>query len=149
MFERILVVCVGNICRSPMAEVVLARELAAAGLRSTVQSAGISALVDRPADPIAVELMAARGLDLSAHRARQLTPELLRGTELVLVMEAGHQRAVESLSPTARGKVLRLGKWGNFDVPDPYRRPREEFERALALIDRGVADVRRLLSGGK
>lgn len=144
MFDRILMVCVGNICRSPMAEALLAHELRASSPHRVVESAGISALVGKPADPIAVELMKERGIDLSAHRARQLTGNLLRDFELVLVMEAGHQRAVESMQPSARGKVFRLGKWGNFDVPDPYRHPREEFERSLALIERGIRDLRKL-----
>lgn len=139
MFSRLLIVCVGNICRSPMAEAILAHRLATRGVK--VESAGIAALVGHPADPVAQALLRQRGLDLSAHRARQLTPELARGFDLVLVMEAGQQRAVEALEPTARGRVHRLGRWGGFDVPDPYRQNRAAFERALSLIDRGVEDL--------
>jgi protein-tyrosine phosphatase len=60
--------------------------------------------------------------------------------DLVLTMEEAHVRAVETLSPSARGRVFRLGKWSNFDVPDPYRKPREAFEDALRLIDQGLED---------
>jgi protein-tyrosine phosphatase len=56
-------------------------------------------------------------------------------------MEAEQQRAVEDILPSARGRVHRIGRWGNFDVPDPYRRDREHFERALELIVRGVDDL--------
>jgi protein-tyrosine phosphatase len=140
MFDRVLTVCVGNICRSPMAEVLLRARLQARKPDAVVESAGIAALVGKPADPIAAALMSERGLDLSGHRARQLTPELARRFELVLVMEAGHQREVEATIPALRGRVHRLGRFGDFDVPDPHRQPRAAFERALALIERGLDD---------
>jgi protein-tyrosine phosphatase len=136
-------VCTGNICRSPMAEALFARRLAERGLKVTVESAGIGALVGHPADPIAQELMLARGIDISAHRARQLTPQLARTFELILVMEAEQQRAIESSIPAARGRVHRVGRFGGFDVPDPYRRDRAAFERALALIARGLDEFDR------
>jgi protein-tyrosine phosphatase len=124
-----------------MAEVLLAARLRARGFPAVVESAGIAALVGRPADPIAQALVAERGLDLSGHRARQLTPELIHGFELVLVMEAAHQREVESIDPSARGRVHRIGRGGGFDVPDPYKRPRAAFEAALTLIERGIDDL--------
>lgn len=124
-----------------MAEAVLADRLKRRGLAVKVESAGIGAMVGRAADPMAQELMAERGLDLSAHRARQLTPELIRAFELILVMEADHQKAVLSMLPEARGRVHCIGRWGKFDVPDPYRQPRPAFERALALIERGIDDL--------
>ena len=80
-----------------MAEALLARRLRDRGIEGTVTSAGISALVGFPADAMARELMMARGLDLGGHRARQLTPDLVRAADLVLTMEAGQQRAVEIL----------------------------------------------------
>jgi low molecular weight protein-tyrosine phosphatase len=141
VFEKILMVCTGNICRSPMAEVLLAQRLTQRGVRATVESAGIAALVGRPAEPEAQVLMLERGLDLSAHRARQLTPELLRSFELVLVMEAWQQRAVEGILPSARGRVHRLGRRGDFDVPDPFRRGPVAFRSALAFIDRGLDEL--------
>jgi protein-tyrosine phosphatase len=124
-----------------MAEVLLAARLRARGIPAVVESAGIAALVGRPADPIARALVAERGLDLSGHRARQLTPELIRSFELLLVMEGEQQRDVESIDASARGRVHRIGRWGGFDVPDPYKRPRADFEAALALIERGIDDL--------
>ena len=105
-----------------------------------VSSAGIAALVGRPADPLAVELLAERGFDLSGHRARQLTAAMVEEVDLVLVMEKRHVADVEALTPAARGRVHLLGRFGRYEVEDPYRQPRKAFESSLALIERGLAD---------
>jgi len=84
--------------------------------------------------------MRERDLDIAMHRARQLTAELITETDLILVMEAGHKRAIDLQDPTARGKVYRLCEWQDENIPDPYRQPRKAFEEALELIDRGVQD---------
>ena len=119
-----------------MAEAVLRRRVPSI----EVSSAGIAALVGRPADPLAVALMVERGLDISSHRARQLTASMVEATDLVVVMEQRHVADVEALTPAARGRVHLLGRFGRFEVPDPYKRPRESFEEALKLIERGVSD---------
>jgi protein-tyrosine phosphatase len=121
-----------------MAEAVLKHALSPRGI--TVASAGLAALVDYHADAHAVTLMQQRDLDISGHRARQLNEELLAEADLVLVMEKTHKRAIEQNEPTARGKIYRLGEWQDQDIPDPYREPLAAFEKALALIDAGVAD---------
>ena len=137
--NNILLVCVGNICRSPMAEALLRHELGnPEGVK--IHSAGLAALVDNPAQEDAQALMLELGLDISAHRARQLGPNLLREAELVLVMESEHKAGVAMIDLTARGKVHRLGEWRDVEVPDPYGRPREDYEHALRLIKVGVAD---------
>ncbi len=142
MFSSILIVCVGNICRSPMAEAMLARRLASRGA-IRIGSAGIAALVGRPADPTARALMQERGLDISGHRARQLTPEMAMTHDLILVMDAELKRSVERLVPSSLGRVHRIGRFGDFDVPDPVGRERPVFERALALIERGIDNFQR------
>ncbi len=123
-----------------MAEVVFAQRLRERGFSVTVESAGIGALVGRPAEKHAQDLVRLRGLDLSGHRARQLTPEMLRSADLVLVMEADQQRAIEAMWPPGRGRVYRVGHMGKFDVPDPYRQDRAAFERALSMIERGLSE---------
>ena len=137
MIRHILVVCVGNICRSPMAEALLKHELREED-GVTVKSAGLGALVGHPASEHSVELMTERGIDISAHRARQIHPDMVRDADLVLVMEAGHKRAIDDADPTARGKVHRLGEWQGRDIEDPYRRLKSAYEIALADIDDGV-----------
>jgi protein-tyrosine phosphatase len=142
MLEHVLMVCAGNICRSPMAEGLL-RARFAGRADASVASAGITALVGRSAHPIAQELMARRGIDISGHRARQLSVELATGHELVLVMEGRHVRDVEMMFPVTKGRVRRLGEFGNFDVEYPFGEERADFARALALIERGLDDFDR------
>jgi len=145
MFARFLMVCVGNICRSPMAEVVFAQRLTARGVKAQVESAGIGADEGRPAAPLAQELVRERGLDLSGHVSRQLTQELVADFELVLVMEERLKKAVEHMFPEARGRVQALGRFGKFDIPDPWGGPRADYERVLRLIDRGLDDYEKAL----
>ncbi|MDQ6996435.1 MAG: low molecular weight protein-tyrosine-phosphatase [Mariprofundus sp.] len=135
MFSDILVVCIGNICRSPMAEALL-KARAPAGVR--VHSAGIGALVGEPADPASVELMQQRGIDITAHMARQLTAEMVCQADLILVMEDGHQQHIHTRSPAARGKVHSLGKWGDQQISDPYKKSPAYFASILMLIEQGV-----------
>lgn len=145
MFDRILFVCVGNICRSPMAEVIARSALQSPNKKLEVGSAGLAAVQNAGAHPFSIELMRERGLDLSGHVARQLTDPLLRSYELVLTMEQWQVREVERLSPAARGKVFRLGHWGGFDIPDPNGRSREMFVAVAGLIDRGINDLRAVI----
>jgi protein-tyrosine phosphatase len=137
MIKNILVVCVGNICRSPMAEALLRRALIGQD-GVTVASAGLGALVGYPASEHSVELMTNAGEDISGHRARQIHPDMVSAADLVLVMEAGHKRAIDDADPTARGKVHRLGEWQDKDIADPYRQPKQAYIEALADIRQGV-----------
>ena len=134
--NRILVLCIGNICRSPLAAAALARELPG----REVWSAGLQALVGQPADPLSQQIAHEQGLDLSAHRAQQVVPWMCQQADVVFVMENLHTAMLQAQVPTVRGKVYRLGHYGNFDIADPYRQPREAFEASWGAISRGVAD---------
>ena len=134
--QNILVLCIGNICRSPIAEALLRLEFP----DKTISSAGIGALVGQPADRLSINVAASHGVDLSAHRARQMSGWMCQAADLILVMEQGHKTEVAQHYPLVRGKVFRLGELGQFDIADPYRQPREAFETAYFHIARGVAD---------
>ncbi|EFE93685.1 protein-tyrosine-phosphatase [Serratia odorifera] len=132
MFDSILVVCVGNICRSPTGERLLRQHLP----QKDIASAGISALVGKPADKSATAVAQQHNLSLDDHVARQLTKEMCREYSLILVMEKGHVDAVCRLAPEVRGKTMLFAHWlGQKEVPDPYRKSAEAFEFVYRLLD--------------
>lgn len=133
MIRRVLVVCIGNICRSPMAEGLLRRALP----DLQISSAGLAALVGYGADPIAVEIMAEQGIDIGAHRARMVTDALVKDSELILVMDSRQQEQIAAAYPHARGKVFRLGETARQDIPDPYRESAGVFRASFDLIEAG------------
>ena len=112
--------------------------LAAALPQSTVSSAGLGALVGYPADPLARELMQERGLDIEAHRARQISLDLCQRADVILVMDGEQRREVERRYPFTSGKVFRLCEHSKRDVPDPYQAGRASFEASLAMIEDGA-----------
>ncbi|APE32088.1 phosphotyrosine protein phosphatase [Halomonas aestuarii] len=146
MFQHILVVCTGNICRSPVAAAMLARNLP----DRRVESAGLGALVGHGVEPTARELAEADGLDLSDHHARQLTGKMLTEADLVLVMSEGQRHAVADLAPEALGKTMLLGKWlddgRGREIPDPYRKSRQAFEHVHELLKEATAAWAKKLS---
>jgi protein-tyrosine phosphatase len=145
MIHNVLVVCIGNICRSPIGEALLAEKLRLTHPDVRVSSAGLNAMVNHPADPTSLALMQARGIDISAHRARQITSEILFDSDLILTTTTDQQQQIEAQYSSTRGRVHRLGKWGSYDVPDPYRRPQAVFDQALILIDESVDEWYRKL----
>ncbi|AWB68989.1 phosphotyrosine protein phosphatase [Saccharobesus litoralis] len=133
MFNSILVVCAGNICRSPTAEYQLKTLLKDTNIQ--VSSAGLTALVDKPADDMATTIAASQNIDLSTHKGRQLSSVLVAENDLILVMEERHISDLCAKYPQARGKTFLLGKWlDNKEVPDPYRKSQEAFEHVFSLI---------------
>jgi len=138
MIEQVLMVCVGNICRSPMAEGMFRAALPHPD-SIRVASAGVAALVGRPAEPFAIELLAEQGIDISGHRARQIDLRMIRSSDLILVMEPFQGDEVLRLDPFAKGKVFELGQWNGRPIPDPYWKPRDYFEMVADLLKEDVA----------
>ncbi|KZN68475.1 low molecular weight protein-tyrosine-phosphatase [Pseudoalteromonas luteoviolacea] len=134
MFDSILVVCAGNICRSPTAEYVLKHKLKETKIN--VSSAGLTALEGKPADPMAREIASNHGIEMNEHQGRQLTSQLIASNSVILVMEERHLNDLCNRYPQARGKTFLLGKWlGDKEIPDPYRQSKEAFEHVYELID--------------
>ena len=132
--DNILVLCIGNICRSPIAEGLLKQALPG----KTIRSAGLSALIGHPADPFSVQLMAEQGIDISMHRAQTISARLVSEADLILVMDLEQKRFVENTYTGSRGKVFRLGEFSKVDIADPYRQSIESFRAVYGLIDDGV-----------
>lgn len=136
MFGSVLVVCVGNICRSPVGQRLLAQALP----RLKIGSAGLHALVGHPADPTIQSVAASHGIDLAGHSARQLTADLGATFDLILVMERAHRNEIGLRMPQLTGRTMLFGKWleGGVDIPDPYLQPRDIHEATVSLIRRGA-----------
>ncbi|REE23694.1 MULTISPECIES: low molecular weight protein-tyrosine-phosphatase [unclassified Paraburkholderia] len=136
MVQSVLVVCIGNICRSPMAVGLLRARLR----HVRVESAGLGALIGHPADRIARELMRERDIVIDDHRARPLSASLCAQSDVIFVMDAKQKQSVVDRYPTTRGKVFRLGEFIDQDIFDPYGGERSDFQACLTLIDRAIED---------
>jgi protein-tyrosine phosphatase len=134
--KSILVVCEGNICRSPMAQGLLADALP----QAQVRSAGLGALVGMPADETAVRLMREHDIDITGHRAVQITRQMCTQADIVLAMDPEQRKRLEAMYPQACGRIFRLGEYTKRDIPDPYRQSELAFREALSLIDEGVRE---------
>ncbi|MBR7069721.1 MAG: low molecular weight phosphotyrosine protein phosphatase [Oxalobacter sp.] len=139
---NIMVVCLGNICRSPMAEAFLKARLPDA----EVASAGLEwATTGWSADDYSVRAMAEHGIDISDHRAQRLTEGLLEGVDIVLTMEQDQVGIVRRRFPGFKGEVRRLCK--GTDVEDPYGYPFSVFKEVCQQIAEGVDDFCQTLQG--
>ncbi len=148
MIQHVLFVCTGNICRSPLAAALLARALNERGLEDvTVTSAGTGAWDGAPASEGAYLVGLERGLDLSGHRARLLTRELVEQADLILTMARHHRARVDELG--GEGRVFVLGEYagkGGDEVSDPfgsnlgvYRDTAQELDALTAAVAERLA----------
>ncbi|MCE0800555.1 MULTISPECIES: low molecular weight protein-tyrosine-phosphatase Wzb [Buttiauxella] len=135
MFNKILVVCVGNICRSPTAE----RLLKSYHPELTVTSAGLGALVGKGADAGAIRVAEQHNLSLEGHCAKQVSGKMCREYDLILAMEKRHISALCEMAPEMRGKVMLFGHWdAEREIPDPYRKSHDAFEAVYGLLDQNA-----------
>lgn len=146
---RVCVVCLGNICRSPIGEVVLADRIRQAGLASeiVVDSAGTGGWhVGEDMDPRSRRVLVAAGYEPAVHRARRFDPAWFERLDLVLAMDRRNLSDLRSLAARsgAAGTEERIRLFGSFagvgEVPDPYSGGPEGFEHVLGLVER-VADT--------
>lgn len=148
---RILLVCTGNTCRSPLAEVLLRRALDEAKVEGVVvESAGTGAFGGEPASEGSYLVALENGLDLAAHRARTATRELIAGADLVLAMGRGHLRKLELLG--AGTKAHLIGDFarvtGDPEVADPVGGPIEGYRATYHQLEGMVRAIAARLAQG-
>lgn len=134
--RRILTVCLGNICRSPLAAAILAQR---GGAAVEVRSAGLLAdkRVGRPADPPMITVAAAHGYDLTPHQANPVSTDPLQWTDIVLALDRTNLAALHDRCDAHTLPKLAL-YLGDNDVPDPHGRPDDVFEKCVAQIESGA-----------
>lgn len=137
MINSVLVVCVGNICRSPLGERLLQDALPDV----VVASAGIGALVGSGADETMTEVALANKVSLEGHVARAFDPVDAANKDLILVMEPGHKREIVKMGPHLQGRTMLFDQWTTgTGIQDPYRKPRSIHEHVFLQI-KAAADA--------
>lgn len=145
---RVLFVCTGNLCRSPLARAMCEAEAAQRGLGSMIRvdSAGTHARDGDGCPSLLREVAASQGLDLSGHRARRLGVEDFVEQDVLVALDLGHLDHLNFMRPpqaSARQMLLLSGvdEAGTLEVPDPYGRSARAYAHAAALIRMGVVSL--------
>jgi protein-tyrosine phosphatase len=150
LIDSVLVVCVGNICRSPVGAQLLAVKLAQENQAPIINSAGIGAMVGQAADPVVSKLAHSHGLSLEGHIARQFTSKMGMEHSLILVMEPKHRQHILQNTPALAGRIMLFDHWtGARGIADPYQRSREFHEAVYSRIEVSAAAWATRLTGGK
>lgn len=138
--KKILFVCTGNTCRSAMAAAMMSDIAEKNDLDILSDSAGIFAPIGECAAPNAIEVMKKRNIDLSLHRTKPLTDELIDMADIILVMTEAHKMLINNM---AEGKVFTLSEYAGSggDIPDPYGGDIEEYEETAQAIYDELVDI--------
>ena len=145
MYHNILIVCLGNICRSPTAERIMQKNYPA----TASVGAGIKALAGKDADFQAIKTALKHGVIVAGHTARQLTAQMCEQADLILVMEPCQIDMVADIYPPARSKTMLFAQWlPKKTVPDPYKQSSEMFEAVFEQLN-AAADTWKTKLNGK
>ena len=147
---RVLVLCKGNICRSPFAAELLKKRATDRGIRLDVLSAGLDTSPGYDAYPLAKSTSRSYGVDLDPHRTTPITMDMVSWADLVLVMEAAHVVHLRAMTPAGRSKTFLLGHFASpaaTDIRDPYAGTPEDFRRCYAIIDDACEGLLALIAG--
>ena len=142
--RRVLFLCTGNTCRSPLAEVIAREAAKRRDLEIEFDSAGVMAMDGAPASDGSEIVAGQHGLDLRPHRAKQITSDLARSTDLILAMDQGHLAVAAPLAPDGRRNrvtsylPLDDARYGQA-VPDPYGGWMEQYQEAYALLEASIS----------
>lgn len=140
MFSSILVICTGNICRSPYGEHRLRQEMPTIKVSSAGIAVEKSLLVGQAADSQAISVALDFGVDVSQHKAKQVTQKLIDEHELILCMEPNQLEVVCQMYEGARHKSFLFGHWiGVGEVNDPYRQEEQVFKATFSTINRATS----------
>lgn len=148
---KILVLCKGNICRSPFAAELLRQRARGLGLPVQVASAGIEAVPNQEAYPLAKRVAIRYGVRLAAHRTTLLSGAMVSEADLILVMETGQARLIRERYPHAAGKVVLLGQFGlvgEYEIPDPYGGTADTFVKCYAQLTKACDRLLSFLAHG-
>ena len=141
---RILFVCSGNTCRSPLAEAIARRILEESGKENViVESAGTQAWQGAPASDEAILIGVERNLDLSGHRSRRLTPQMVESSDLVLVMSSEHLAQVREMDSTANVYLLAGygSDGGGRPIPDPFGGDLEDYRETADVLEKELKEI--------
>lgn len=134
---RVLVLCKGNICRSPFAAELLKKRAIDRHIRLDFRSAGLDTTQGHDAYPLAKSASRKYDVDLDHHQTTPMTMDMVAWADLILVMETAHVVSLDSMAPAARSKTFLLGHFASqatTDIRDPYEGTPEEFFRCYAII---------------
>ena len=147
--RSVLFVCMGNVCRSPLAATYFVERIRKNGGMIRVNSAGIETNLGKPAHALAKEIAHQQGFSLQYHSTTPLSQDLIKESDLVLVMEVAQKDRLFKLYPRERHKVFLLGQFcrnGSLDIDDPYSGTQEDFkicfERIREACDRLLHNIR-------